>query len=57
LAHAYADLIGVNVSPEKSASQLQTAAASGIPEAKYRLGLMYKSGIGARADINKAIEL
>ncbi len=57
LAHAHAEGIGVDPSPEKAAALLQKAAEGGLPEAKYRLGLMYKSGVGVSADLNKAIEL
>jgi TPR repeat protein len=57
LAHAHAEGIGVDPSPEKAAALLQKAAEAGLPEAKYRLGLMYKSGVGVSADLNKAIEL
>jgi TPR repeat protein len=57
LAHAYADGIGVETSPERAASLLQVAADAGVPEAKYKLGLMYKSGLGVGADLDKAIAL
>lgn len=57
MAHAYAEGIGVDASPEKAAGLLQQAADSGLPEAQYRLGLMYKSGLGVPVNLAKAMAL
>ncbi len=48
---------GVKQNYKRAAFWFEQAAAGGIANARYNLGVLYHQGLGVKADIDKAIEL